>query len=294
MAKISMNSTAAKYCNVVEELKIAKELGFLGVEITVEKIYQYMDAGYKLKTLLPLLEGMEVVGIGALQNIERQGAEFDEYLYDMKKICTVANELGAKCVQVCTGPSDVGTVRDFVTGRMTKDDSRYKGLLGVREDELIERTAKNLAAGAQIAADLGIELYLEPLAWAPLKRISQAMKVIEAAGTKNVGVAIDFWHMWTTGETPEYVASLNKDRIKIVHVCDGILFDQRGVPDQDLLRDVWTGAGDIPLKRWIDAVKATGFDGWYSTEIFSKHIYERAPSQTAALLKYTFEYMLDL
>ncbi len=292
--KISMNSTATRYCNLVEELQIAQELGFEGVEITVEKIYRYLDCGYSLDSLQPLLADMEVVGIGALQNIERQGDAYQSYLDDMWRICTLAQALNCKRVQICTGPSDVQTVRDFHAGNMTADDRRYKGLLGVSEQELIERTAKNVAAGAAIAAEHGIELYMEPLAWVPLCKVSQAMQVIEASGAKNVGVVIDFWHMWTTGETPEYVESLDKSQIKLVHICDGLPVQPGEIPDQDVLRDVWTGAGYIPLKRWIDAVQKTGFDGWYSTEIFSNKIYERNPRQTASLLKQNFEYMLGI
>lgn len=283
-----------RYCNLVEELSIARELGFQGVEITVEKIYRYMEAGYSLDSLAPLLEGMEVVGIGALQNIERQGKEFACYLDDMRRICAVANQLGAKRVQVCTGPSDIQTVKDFAAGRWTPADPRYIGLLGKSEDEVIERTAENLAAGAAIAAEHGIELYVEPLAWVPLCRIEQAMRAIKASGAKNVGIVIDFWHMWTTGETPDYVAGLDKNDIKLVHICDGLPAAPQEVPDQDVLRDVWTGEGYIPLRAWLDAVKQTGFDGWYSTEIFSRRIYERDPRQTAGLLKQNFEYMLGL
>jgi sugar phosphate isomerase/epimerase len=29
------------------------------------------------------------------------------------------------------------------------------------------------------------------------------------------------------------------------------------------------GAGHIPLQDWVDAVKSTGYDGWWVTEIFS-------------------------
>ena len=294
MAKISMNSTATKYCNIVEELKIARELGFQGVEINFEKIFRFLDNGYQLESLFPLLEGLEVVAIGAMQNIERQGQERDDFLKEMDTVCRLAEKLGAGLVQLCTGPSDVEVVRAFHQGKLEENDSRYRGLLGVSEAELIARTAENVAAAADIAADYGLELFLEPLAWVPLGKVSQAVKVIEESGKKNVGVVIDFWHMWTTGETPEYVASLDKDLIKIVHVCDGITFDGVGVPEQDVLRDVWTGEGDIPLKRWIDAVKRTGFDGWYSTEIFSNRIYERDPRQTARLLKENFEYMLGI
>lgn len=294
MAKISMNSTATKYCNLVEELKIAKELHFEGVEIVIDKIYRFLECGYSMDEILSLTDGLEVVGIGALQNIERQGAEAEDFLAEVKNACEIGEKLGVKLIQLCTGPSDFDTVLSFKNGTLKEDDPRYKGLLGVPEDELIEKTAANVAKAADIAADYGIDFYLEPLAWVPLGKIAQAEKVIQAAGKKNVGIVIDFWHMWTTGETPEYVASLDKDLIKIVHICDGIAWNGEGLPNQDLLRNVWTGEGDLPLKRWIDAVKKTGFDGWYSTEIFSSKIYERDPRQTAALLKQNFEYMLGI
>ena len=293
MAKISMNSTATKYCNLVQEIKIAKELGFEGVEIVIEKIYSFLEAGYDEKELLSLLEGLQVVSIGAMQNIERQGADYDVFMKEMKRACELGEKIGTKMIQLCTGPGDVNTVRDFYGGKLTDSDPRYRGLLGASEDELIEKTAANVAAAADLAADHGIELFLEPLAWVPLKKISQAVSVIEAAGKNNVGVVIDLWHMWTCGETPEYVASLDKNMIKMVHICDGIRTDDP-IPDQDVLRNVWTGEGDIPIKRYIDAVKSTGYDGWYSTEIFSKKIYERDPRQTAGLLKQNFEYMLGI
>lgn len=288
-----MNSTATKYCNLVQELKIAKELGFEGVEIVIEKIYSFLEAGYDVQELTALLEGLQVVSIGAIQNIERQGAGADEFLAEMRRACALGGKIGTKLIQLCTGPGDVGTVRDFYAGKLPESDPRYRGLLGASEDELIEKTAKNVAAAADIAADYGIELFLEPLAWVPLKKISQAVKVIEAAGKNNVGIVIDLWHMWTCDETPEYVASLDKNLIKMVHICDGIRTDDP-IPDQDVLRDVWTGEGDIPIKRYVDAVRSTGYDGWYSTEIFSKKIYERDPRQTAGLLKQNFEYMLGI
>lgn len=294
MAKISMNSTATRYCNIVEELKIAHEIGFEGVEINYEKMFRFLDAGYSVRDLLTLLNGMEVVGIGAVQNIEGDGKDRTAFLNELRRVCQLGEQLGTTRVQICTGPSDVDVVQAFYHGKLAPDDTRYRGLLGVSEEELIDRTAENVALAADIAAEHGINLYMEPLAWVPLGKIAQAEQVIAKAGRKNVGVAIDFWHMWTTQETPEYVASLDKSLIQIVHICDGIEFDGDGVPNQDILRNVWTGEGDIPLKRWIDAVKATGYDGWYSTEIFSNKIYERDPRQTARLLKENFEYMLGL
>lgn len=293
MAKIAMNSTTTRLCNVVSEIEIAKKVGFQGVEIMAEKLFRYQDVGYDLKQLVPKFEGMEVVAIGALQNLERQGDQYEEYLADVHRHCAAAQAVGAKMVQMCSGPSDVQTVQDFVAGRVTPDDPRYMGTLGKSEDEVLSIAAKNIAAAADIAAGYGIELYLEPLAWTPFGKIAQAIEIIKDIKKENVGVVVDLWHMWTTNESPEYVATIDKDLIKIVHLCDGLDFDRNEVPDQNILRDVWIGAGDIPIGKYIRAIKATGYDGWYSTETFCKRGYEKDPVEAAQTLKLTYEYLLD-
>ena len=125
-------------------------------------------------------------------------------------------------------------------------------------------------------------------------KVSQVLSAIELSGSKNVGIVTDFWHMWTVGETPEYVAGLDKNMIKIVHATDGLTWSGEGVLDQTIQRNCWTGEGDLPLKQYMDAVKATGFDGWYSTEILSSKVFERDPRQTARMMKANFEYILGI
>ena len=46
-------------------------------------------------------------------------------------------------------------------------------------------------------------------------------------------------------------------------------------PDQDSRR-VWPGEGEIPLREWVDAIRATGFDGWWDNELYSPLHWEMA------------------
>lgn len=39
------------------------------------------------------------------------------------------------------------------------------------------------------------------------------------------------------------------------------------VPEQSLHCNVWTGSGVTPLWEYVDAVKPTGYTGWYCSEI---------------------------
>jgi sugar phosphate isomerase/epimerase len=63
--------------------------------------------------------------------------------------------------------------------------------------------------------------------------------VIEEADRDNVGLVLDFWHLWAGGKTtPADVAKLDKSLIYGVHLCDGFRPVQgEEWPNEKLLRD---------------------------------------------------------
>jgi sugar phosphate isomerase/epimerase len=115
---------------------------------------------------------------------------------------------------------------------------------------------------------------LEPIAWSPIHSLRQSLELIDATQRDNVGVVIDFWHLWAAGDTtPDEVAALDRSMIYGIHFCDG----KRHIgPDKEwdekALRSYLPGEGDIPIREWVAAVKATGYDGSWSSELLSpKH-----------------------
>lgn len=82
-------------------------------------------------------------------------------------------------------------------------------------------------------------------------------------------MVIDYWHCYASGDTPDAVAKLDKSLIYGVHICDSLAFNG-GIPNEAVLRDVSTGAGVLNLRDWTDAVKATGYVGWWSCELFCR------------------------
>ncbi len=270
MPKISMNVTTTFYGNVVNDIAVAKAAGYGGVELQSPKLYRYLDAGYSAESLLPHLEGLEVTGLGAVLDLERQGDARAEFLAEVARMCDLAVVVGAPIVQLCTGPVDWNVVKDYKAGHLTAEDSRYRGTLGLSENDALDAAASNVREAADIAADRGLDLYLEPLAWSNLNRHRHSLEIIDRAGRDNVGIALDTWHYWTTGDTLEEVAATPKELIKAAHISDGLDLDRdNDVPDQSVHRNVVIGGGAIPLQEWIDAIKSTGYDGWWVSEMFS-------------------------
>jgi len=294
MTKLSMNVTTTFYGNVVNDIAVAKAAGYGGIELQSPKLYRYLDAGYSAESLLPLLEDLEVTGLGAVLDLERQGDARAQFLAEVTRMCDIAVVVGAPIVQLCTGPVDWNVVRDFKAGRLTAEDLRYRGTLGRTEDEALAAAASNVREAADIAAGHGLDLYLEPLAWSNLNRHRHALEIIERARRDNVGIALDTWHYWTTGDTLEEVAATPKEFIKAAHISDGLDLDRENdVPDQSVHRNVVIGGGAIPLQQWIEAIKSTGYDGWWVSEMFSDKANEHDFLKVATTMRNLLDIMVS-
>jgi sugar phosphate isomerase/epimerase len=264
--RITFNTTAARYSTLVMELDIARYAGYTAVEISQDKVRRYLDAGYSVDELRNELDGLVVHGIGALVDIERQGSAEKVLFRGADKLFMLAYAIGAKGVQIVSGPLDVQAVTDFNEKGYSK---LYTGLLHHRHYDQVKLTVKNLTAIADRALEYGLTVYLEALSWAPLNTLEEQVDVVRRVGRENLKLVVDFWHCYTSGATPEELSRVERDYIYGVHVCDSLPYPG-GVPIETVLRDVPTGSGVLNLRDWTDAVKSTGFDGWWCSETFCK------------------------
>lgn len=287
MAKLSMNVTTTFYGNVYDDVRFAKEAGFDGIELQSPKLYRFLDQGYTPQDVVEILDGLPVSGLGAIQGISRRSKEDRKaYLDEVRRMCEIAAVVGAPYVQMCTDPVDWTVVQDFRAGKLSDDDPRWRGTVGLSEEEAIDVTSKNVQLACDIAGEYGLGIYLEPLAWAPINRCSQLLKIVDKVDRDNMKITVDTWHFWTVGDTLEEVAALPADLIAAVHVSDGLAIDRaKEVPDQSKHRNVVNGGGCIPLQEWVDAIKSTGYDGWYCSEMFSDRANEHEMGMVAQTMK---------
>ncbi|MGF6125122.1 sugar phosphate isomerase/epimerase [Pseudomonas frederiksbergensis] len=278
---LALHSTVAKHSTLAMDIDIAKTIGFDALEIYSGKLEAYLQAGHCESELKALLSNTHVTGIGYLRDIERQGAERDDLLKEAERLFQLANLAGAKGVQVLTGPINVQAVIDW---QKHGASAYYSGLLGHDEAEQFALTAHNLALLADLAKQYDVLLYLEALSWTPLNTLAHQLQLIDRTERSNVKMVIDYWHCFTSGVRPEDIARMNKDVIYGVHVCDSLPF-AGGIPNEEILRDIPTGSGILNLAEWTDAVKATGYDGWWSCELFCKKQQQQNSYEVAKELK---------
>lgn len=283
------HSMASKLNTLSVDIDIAKTLGFDGLETSSDKIAAFLDAGFSEADLQARLSGLQLPGIGFLIDLERQGVQREAMLGEAERLCRLASAAGAAGIEAITGPLDI---RVFEAVSDKTHPGIYRGLIDFSNEEKIALTADNLRLVADIAAGFGIVVYLEALSWTPLKSLDDQLRVIDTSNRDNVRLVVDFWHSYTAGETPERIARLDKNLIYGIHLCDSLPFDG-GVPNEPILRDVRTGQGVLNLQEWVDAVKSTGFEGWWSCELFCRKDHQNNPYEVARDLKATMSKLIN-
>jgi sugar phosphate isomerase/epimerase len=277
--QIALHNLATRHANLLTSIRIARETGYAGIEIGDDKLQSYLGQGFTLESLRPLLEDLPPVGLSYVRDIERQdAADRAALLAECEARCATAEAIGCRWVQLLTGPLD--------------PEGSYRGPGELSWPERRKHTARNLRELARIGQAHHVGFYLEALTFTPLHQLQQQLELLSESACENVGLVLDFFHLWNSGTRPEEIARIDRRQIVCVDFCDSLdEFGERGDHRQGG-RNVWTGAGRIPLQEWVDAVRATGFDGVWRCELLAPKYWELDPWQTASDLKRFLEYLL--
>jgi len=278
--RLVYNSNSTMHLPALMQIRVARETGWDGIFVREEHLRRYLAQGYAAASLRDALRGLEPVNLGALPDVERwRPAERAAMLREAEALTALAVDVGASFVQLLTGPVAPG--------------GPYSGPAELSAAERRRVTADALRSVADMGGPHGLRYYLEPVAWTPLASLAEALHAIDAAERDNVGLVLDFWHLWQCGTTPDEVARLDPRVIFGVDFADSLAPAGTAAPDQRS-RCVWPGEGAIPLREWVAAVRSTGFDGWWDNELYSPlHWESDDPFGVAAGLLQVLRGMLD-
>jgi 4-hydroxyphenylpyruvate dioxygenase len=145
----------------------------------------------------------------------------------------------------------------------------------------LERAVASLREAAQWAEAFGVRLALEPRGKSTFcASLDTALALVQAAGATNLGVCLDVFHYYTGPSKFEDLALLNRDNLFFVQVCDlaGVARELAGDADRIL-----PGEGDFHLGPILAQLRAVGYDGYVSLELFNPTLWQVKASQVAAL-----------
>ncbi len=143
----------------------------------------------------------------------------------------------------------------------------------------LDRAAADFHDLGERAARRGLRVGYEALAWGRhINDHRDAWEIVRRADHPNIGLILDSFHTLSRKIDVNSIRSIPKEKIFIIQLADAPLIDM------DLL--YWSrhfrnmpGEGDLPVLDFMNAVAATGYDGYLSLEIFNDQF--RGGSATA-------------
>lgn len=145
----------------------------------------------------------------------------------------------------------------------------------------LDLAAEQLAAVGAGAADHGVSLAFEALAWGTcISRTSQAWSVVEAADTPNVGLAVDTFHLLSRGDDASVLSGVPGERIEFLQIADAPHLSM-DVLEWSRHHRCFPGQGTLDVVGVVAAVLEAGYRGPLSLEVFSDIVREAPPRETA-------------
>jgi len=240
-----------------EKLEAIARAGFAGVEIFENDFLAFdgspADVGRMVRE-----HGLEITLFQPFRDFEGMPDTHRQRTFDRaERKFDVMQELGTDLLLVCSNVSPVS--------------------LGG-----IDRAAADFHELGERAARRGLRVGYEALAWG--RHISDhrdAWEIVRRTDHPQIGLILDSFHTLSRRIDINSIRSIPREKIFIVQLADAPLIDM------DLL--YWSrhfrnmpGEGDLPVTAFTRAIAETGYDGYFSLEIFNDQFRGGSPRAIAA------------
>jgi sugar phosphate isomerase/epimerase len=243
--------------DVKQQVRIAAEAGFEGIELWVRDIEAYLQAGGTLEDLKAYIADTGLTIANAIAFFTWADADDlvrEQGFAQAERELRMLAELG--CMAVAAPPyGDVQAVT-------------------------LEAIAAHFARLVDMARGIGIEPYLEFWGRAKkLSRLSEALFIAMESGVPDAKILLDPFHMYVGGSTEHSLQYLRGANIGIVHVND-----YPAVPSRQQIADrdrVFPGAGIAPTHTLARLLDRAGYRGYLSLELFIEGYGEESALEVA-------------
>ncbi len=258
--RLGLNGATTLTADLATDIAVAGKAGFDFVEIWAAKLLGYLDRG-GLPALRRALRRARVTA-ATLNSVERitfnDPSGHVRILEDFTRLCRVAEAIACETILVVPSP-------------------RPRGVSAAAIERESVRVLRELS---RLAKPYGVRLAYEFLGFADcsVNTLAQCAAIVEKVARPNVGLVLDTFHFFAGGSTLASIRTADPRRIFMVHLNDVERVPRRRM--HDALR-LYPGRGIIPLRAILRALKAIGYDGRFSVEIFRPQYWSHAPLRVA-------------
>ncbi len=247
---VCLDTATIRPASLEDKIKFAAAAGFDAIEPWDKELEEYEKGGGNLKDLRKKIEdsGLFVPSmIGLWNSVPPTQEAFDASLVDTRRRMRMASEVGCQHVQVICNTAGDQWDQKWVA-------ARYRELVEIGINEFNLRPA------------------LVFVKFQPIKSFGQAMGVVLDANHAKGMVIPDTFHMHISGGGFEALKHVKGDSIAIFQFADapaGIAADEMKDADR-----VFPGDGILPLPEVLRDLKATGFKGAVSLELYNPNYWK--------------------
>lgn len=242
-----MKTSIATVClsgNLLEKLEAIASAGFKAVEIFENDLIAYPASPAQVRRICDDL-GLTIVTCQPFREFEGLPLDKREKALDRaERKFDLLQELGSDLLFVCS------SVNSEASGG-------------------IDRLAEDFALLGERATKRHMRVGYEALAWG--KQIfdyRDAWEVVRRSGKDNVGIVLDSFHIQSRNTDLKPIRTIPKDRIFLVQIADAPALKMDYLSWSRHWRCL-PGQGEFDLAAFMDALVATGYDGYLSLEIFN-------------------------
>ncbi len=239
------------------KLRAVADAGFGGVEIFENDLLSFpgtpRDVGQAIRSL-----GMDCTLFQPFRDLEGMPPEQRPRIFDrMERKFDVMADLGTDLILLCSNCSP-----------LAKND---RGQMIDDLQELGERAAKRQMRVGYEALAWGRHINDHRDAWALVRDVDHP----------NIGLILDSFHSLARAVPSASIGDIRADKLFLVQVADAPKLDMDYLSWSRHFRCM-PGQGELALTDWAEAISRTGYDGYWSLEIFNDRF--RAGSATGVAM----------
>lgn len=257
---ICLNTSTIRPAPLKDKIRIAREAGFDGIELWINELEEHERSGGDLKDLGQEIRdnGLSIPNvIGLWESMPMEDAAFIESLVATRSRMRMAAQVGSQHVAAIPAPDREGF--DLKTGAR-----RYRELLRIGREEF------NITVACEFVGFLK-----------GVNRLGQAAAIAIDADDPGACLIADTFHLHRGGSGFEGLAHVNGAFIAVFHWNDAPASPPAG--EQKDEHRVLPGDGVLPLARALEILKAIGYKGPLSLELFNRDLWKRDSLETARL-----------
>jgi len=263
--KLCLNTSTIRPQRLLEKIRLAARAGFDGVELWINDVYEFIGRGGEVRDVERALadHGLFVpCTIAMRQWAEASEIEYPSMLEEAKRRMELARRLGAPYIVATPSRAPCDPAQ---TSR------RYRDLLRIGREVGIRPTMEYISFFASVA------------------KLEDAWRIVEEAEAPDATLIVDSFHTWNSGSRAALLAEIPLERISHWHIDDAAPGKPAGTQtDSDR---VMVGDGPIDLAADFAMLRAKGWDGTVSLELFNRELWAQDP---ADVLRVGIERMREL